>query len=459
MIVASVRAQEPVRLNTAIELALKNYPSIRQAQAQAEAARGEIELARADYLPRVDLLGQANRATINNITGLILPQAIVPAISGPPLAPSSSISNAWGSAAGALLSWEPFDFGRRRAATDVARAGARRADAEIEITRLDVAVAAADAFLGTVAAQQVVLAGRAAVERQQTFADAVRVLVRQGLRPGSDAARADAELSDARIALLQAQQIVEVRRAQLAEAVGVAGTPIATEAGALLDQVPPTDAPVAANLEEHPRVLAQRFQLATVQARQQLLGRSYFPRFNYQLGMSARGTGVTNDGRFEGGANGLLPITPNVATGMSVTFPVFDIFGLRSRRRIERSNAAAEQARLEKITQELKSQEAQAQALADGARRIAAEAPVKLTAARQADAASRARYKFGLAPITEVADAQRLLTEAEIGVAASRLALWQALLAIARARGAIEPFLQQVTNSQTSTVPNSGPKE
>ena len=173
---ASAHAQEPVRLDAAIEHALKNYPAIRGAQAAAAAAREEIELARTAYLPRVDLLGQTNRATINNITGLILPQNVVPSISGPPLGPSSSAASAWGSAAGALLSWEPFDFGRRRAAGDVARAGARRADAEVEITRLDVAVAAADAFLGTVAAEQAVRVARANVERQQSFADAVRVL-------------------------------------------------------------------------------------------------------------------------------------------------------------------------------------------------------------------------------------------------------------------------------------------
>ncbi|MBA3438816.1 MAG: TolC family protein [Pyrinomonadaceae bacterium] len=450
----SGHAQEPMRLNTAIELALKNYPTIRERQAEVEVAREEIELTRTAYRPRVDLIGQANRATINNITGLVLPQGVIPTLTGRPV-DSASISTSWGSATGALLSWEPFDFGRRRAATDVARAGAKRVEAEVEVTRLDVATAAADAFLATVAAEQVVRVAQSNVERQQTFANAVRVLVQNGLRPGSDASRADANLSDAKIQLLQAQQTVEVRRAQLAERLGVAGTDVTINTGALLEQPPSIESPVVANLEEHPQALAQKLQIETIEARGRLLDRSYFPRFNYQAAISARGTGVRNDGRFEGGFNGILPITPNIATGLSVTFPVFDIFELRSRRRIERSNALAEQARLDRVTQELKSQEAQARALIESTRRIAAEAPVKLTASQQADAAAQAQYKFGLATITEVADAQRLLAQSEIDVAVARLNMWRALLAAAQARGAIEPFLRQVTNLQQSTNPQA----
>ncbi len=105
----SGHAQEPLRLNTAVDLALKNYPTLRERQAEVEVAREEIELTRTAYRPRVDLIGQLNRATVNNITGLVLPQSIVPTLSGRP-SDSPSISTAWGSAAGVLLSWEPQGF-------------------------------------------------------------------------------------------------------------------------------------------------------------------------------------------------------------------------------------------------------------------------------------------------------------------------------------------------------------
>src|SRR5438105_273739 len=94
----------PVSLNGAVELALSNYPAIRAAQAQAAAARAGIALARTAYLPRTDLLWQENRATRNNVFGLLLPQSVIPSISGPVLG-TKSFDSAWGSAGGFLFSW------------------------------------------------------------------------------------------------------------------------------------------------------------------------------------------------------------------------------------------------------------------------------------------------------------------------------------------------------------------
>src|SRR5205823_10094154 len=118
-------AQSPgsglLTLNDAIQLALKNYAAIKESRARAEAADEGVGLARTAYLPRLDLIWQENRATTNNVFGLLLPQSIVPSISGPVLGTRSLGDSVWGSAAGVLLSWEAIDFGQRKASVDVAR--------------------------------------------------------------------------------------------------------------------------------------------------------------------------------------------------------------------------------------------------------------------------------------------------------------------------------------------------
>ena len=169
-------------LNGAVELALSNYPAIRAAGAQAAAARAGIELVRTAYLPRADLLWQENQATTNNIFGLLLPQSVIPSISGPALG-TKSYTSAWGSAGGVLFSWEPVDFGLRSANVGLARTVVAQAEAGVEVTRLDVATSAADAFLAVLAAQQAVRAVQANVDRVQVFAQSVHVLVQQQLRP------------------------------------------------------------------------------------------------------------------------------------------------------------------------------------------------------------------------------------------------------------------------------------
>ena len=56
-----------------------------------------------------------------------------------------------------------------------------------------------------------------------------------------------------------------------------------------------------------------------------------------------------------------------------------------------------------------------------------------------------ARYQAGLGNIDEVAEAQRLLTQAEIDDALARLGVWRGLLAVATARGDIQPFLAEAS--------------
>jgi outer membrane protein TolC len=441
---AQTPAQQPLRLEAAVDLAIANYPAVRAARARAQAAEAGIDLARTAYLPRTDLLWQENRASRNNIFGLLLPQAVIPGISGPVLG-TKSVDSVWGSAGGVLFSWEPFDFGLRKANTDLARALTHQADAGVEVTRLDVGTAAADAFLAVLASEQTVRAAQANVERMQVFARAVHVLVDNQLRAGADASRADAELAASRIQLIQAQQTAELNRATLAEALGLAGAPVTVEPGPLLMLPAAMDAPMAV-LESHPLAIAQTAAVEAVRARERVLERSFFPRFNLQTGFSARGTGALLNGDRDN-SKGLLPDTPNWASGVSIIFPVFDIIGIRARRRAEASNELAERARLDQTMQALKAQDARARALIEGARRIAENTPVQLNAAREAETRARARYDAQLTNITEVAEAQRLLAQAEIDDAVARLSVWRALLAAARVRGDLKPFLQQVTTT------------
>ena len=203
----------PVSLNDAIELALRNYPAIKESRARARAAEAGIGVARTAYLPRLDMVWQENRATTNNVFGLLPPQTIVPSISGPVLGTRALGDSVWGSAAGVLLTWDAVDFGQRKAGVDAARAQTELANHQAALTALDVAAAAADAFLTVLAADESVRAIRANVDRLQVFADSVRTLVQNQLRPGADQSRAEAELAVARNQLSQAVQNADVARA------------------------------------------------------------------------------------------------------------------------------------------------------------------------------------------------------------------------------------------------------
>ena len=219
------------------------------------AAAAGIRIARTNYLPSVNALGQVNRATRNNVFGLLLPQTVIPNISGPVLGTNDG-TNVWGSAVGVLISWEPFDFGRRRALVQSAEATRERAELTTKRTQFDVQTTAAAAFLTLLASQQTVRAAQSAVDRAQVLVRSVKASVDAKLRPGADLSRADTELDAAETQLMQAEQSVDVARAALAEYTGVATKNLAVAPGRLL-QLPPDAAAVTADLANNPAAKEQ----------------------------------------------------------------------------------------------------------------------------------------------------------------------------------------------------------
>ncbi len=425
----------------AIQSALQNYPSIRVSQEQIQAASAGIRLARTAYLPRVDGLAQVNRATRNNVFGLLLPQSVIPSISGPVLG-TDNFGSAWGSAVGALVQWEPFDFGLRQANVAIASAAQAQSEASLKRTEYEVAVSTADAYLTLAAAQETVRAARAGVDRAEIVLRTIVAQVNAQLRPGADASRAEAELAAARTQWIQAQQAAEVARATLAQFTGIEPGRIGIAAPGLL-RLPPEQ--TVADLNPAGNPIAMQQSAAVEQARAQLraLERSYFPRFYLQGSAYTRGTGAEPSGKILGGVNGLAPNVQNVGVGFTVTFPVSDLASIRAREAAQSATIRSQMARSAQIATDLRAQWNRAVAMLNGARRIAANTPIQVSAARTATHQATARYEAGLGNITEVAEAERLLTQAEIDDALARLGVWRGLLGVAAAAGDIQPFAEE----------------
>jgi outer membrane protein len=432
--------EHPLTLDQAVDFALANYPTVRASMERALASKEGVSLSRTAYLPRTDLLWQSDRATRNNSFGLLLPQSVLPPISGPVLSGTSG-RGVWGSAAGILLSWEPFDFGYRSANVEVAKAAQGRANAELSLTKLDVAGVVGDAFLRLAAAQQQVKAAEGDVDRRQVLATSVHALVREELRPGADASRADAELAAAKIQLIRAQEVEREGEVTLEELLGIPGTKVAINTDSLLTTSPMTDASQAP-LANHPAALVAKSNLFEAKSRENVLSKSYYPRFNLQGSLSGRGSGANPDGTFGTGTDGLDLTRHNWAVGLTATFPVLDFLALHFKKQIEQSNERAQQAEYDKTLQNLTAQAERAQAAYDSAVLISQNTPVELEAARMGERQANARYQSALAPLVEVAEAQRLLLQAETDDNLARLSVWRAMLGEALAQGDLQPFLE-----------------
>lgn len=443
--VHSQESSRPIRLKAAVAIAVESFAEIRAGKADLSAADEGLGLAKKAYLPDADLYLQWNRASRNNVFGLLLPGGNLPAISGPALDDATS-EGTFGSVAAALLRWEAIDFGERSAGVREAEAGRRRAEAGLRVTELEVSMGAIDSFLSVVASESTVRAAEAAVHRMEVFANAVSVLAENDLRPGADLSLARAELARARTDLVRATGIRERARVTLAEWLGRTGQPVEVDGAELIATPPVTRSPEPAAQQAHkahPRVQVGAAERDEAEARRDLAASAYRPKLDLIAAFYARGSGALVDGAFEGGSAGLWPERTNWALGVAVRFPVLDFLS-RQQTKMREYREQAAGARYENVRDHMTAELERARIGLDAALGVADNTPIELEAARALQAQARARYDAGLAQVIEVAEAERILQHAETEDALARLSVWRSRFALASAEGDLGPVLSQL---------------
>jgi len=426
-------------LEDALNYALQNYPAVRASLDQVNAAHAGITLARAQYLPSLSGVYEDSRATQNQVAGIWLPTSITPTVEGP--IAGSSGQGFWGSQAASLFSWEPIDFGLRRSSVEQARSVETKSNADLAVTRLQVAAAVGNYFFTVLATHQAVAAAQANVDRWQVFNQSIHALVDNTLRPGADASRADAQLAVAKTQLYEAQQAEQVALAMLASLMGTAGNDLRMDSGKLLD-LPPVDSLPSVTPSANPLAQEQIASVRQAQAQEKVLNRTNYPRVFLQAEGFGRGSEVPTNGSIIGNWSGLAPARGNWIAGLTITFPnVFDFKALSAEKQMAKATENSQQALYDKTIQDLTGRVQAALAQLRGAQLIAGQTPIELAAARASETQSRARYDASLATLVEVADAEGLLAQAEMDDAVARLNVWRALFGVAYAQGDFQPFL------------------
>ena len=82
LVLALSASAQTLTISQAVQQAIEQYPSTRVNEEQIKAAAAGINLARLAYLPKADAIAQMNRATRNNIYGMLLQQQVISPISG-----------------------------------------------------------------------------------------------------------------------------------------------------------------------------------------------------------------------------------------------------------------------------------------------------------------------------------------------------------------------------------------
>jgi outer membrane protein len=426
-----------------IQDAQQNYPTIHVSEQELNAAVANVRLARTSYLPRLDGIVEVNRATRNNVFGTLLPQSTLPSMSGPVIGTNNG-GSVWGSATGLLVNWQPFDFGLRHAKVESAAAQRDRANAFVQRSQLEVSSAAADAFLTVLAAGQAQNAAQVAVDNWETLRKSIHALAAAELRPGADESRIEAEKAAANTQLALATEAVEMGQAALSKFLSKPDDitrPL--DSAHLLGEVPVgAEDDGAFHPERTPAMLEQHAVVSQSASELRATDRSWVPQLNLEAAGYGRGTGAETNGQRLSGANGLAPTVGNYAVGLNITFGFLDFASIHAREASQVSTLKAEQSRETLAGRQLQEQFAQARAALRAMRSVAKNMPIQVSAARTALTQATARYKAGLSSIDDVAQAQRLVVQAEMDDSIARLNVWRAFLQLQSVRGDLQPFLQ-----------------
>jgi len=198
-------------LEQAIDIAMKQQPSLRQARAQTEAAQGRVEQARVGRRPTVSLSAGAEAGSTSG-----RPCATDPTMT----CGGGYFTSQYSTPLGASLNWRIYDFGQTSANIRAAELNAEATAATVTTNQLDVRTDVELAYLEAVARERLITVADTTVKSEENHRDQARRFVAAGSPDPIAVAQAQSRAANAKSALAQAQSTAAIALANLRSAIG-----------------------------------------------------------------------------------------------------------------------------------------------------------------------------------------------------------------------------------------------
>jgi outer membrane protein len=359
-------------------------------------------------------------------------------ISGPPSS-ENTYNGVFGSAAGLLLNWEPFTFGQRKSKIETAKAlyDYQQADAANEVFQHQVRTISA--YLDIVMADELIKVYRNSLKRSEEYLRIVRSLTLSGLRPGTDTALFNADLSRARIELLNYEKLKATQEIYFEELLG--GDAIYSIDSSFFQTLPADT--YDATLGIHPLIRLSASKTAITVWEKTTLQRTLYPKLSFWGTAYARGSGIRYDG-FVNSQDGLSFSRYNYGAGLVLSLPLLRFVNLRYQLDAQESFIKAEVEKQNLAKLQLEKQNQLADVTLSNALKIAHEIPSFYESAEFSYRTLKSRYNSGLTNYTDLIQAHYNLIRSEADLKRAYIDSWRALLYKAAVQGNIDTFLNQL---------------
>ena len=383
-------AQTRLTLKQCLDLAMANQPSLKAAEQNVNAGLGRETQARSPFFPQLTAsTGYAKSFSEGGAFGESITRSYTTTLS---------------------LNLLVYDFGRTGNSLEAARWNTRSWERDRERTVQDVVLNVKQAYYALLAAKNLVAVSEKRVEQTDSHLRQADAFFRAGSKPRFDVTRAEVDVNNARLGLLNARNNVRIQTIVLNNAMGIdpgQATDIETalpgnvEAGSL-------ERSQAEALRNRPEMMKAEADIETAKARLQggrgrLLSRPC-PPTDLTTGLSAphRWDCIQGD------------ISNSWNAGVMLSVPLFQGGLTRGRVSEARANLVAVEVQRDAVRQSVLLEVNQSYADMESATVRIDVMESSLQKARESLALAEGRYQAGIGPSIEVTDAQLAAVQAEI---------------------------------------------
>ncbi len=447
LLFATGYGQKILTLKEAVETAVNNYPSIKAKANYANASRAAVEQTKREALPNFILSIQQDYGTINGQNGPLYGLGGYGVASSGAALPSQNWHAGFGGLYLTNVNWDFFAFGRVKERVKAAQSYTTRDENDQQQELFQHQVRTAAAYLNLLAAQRITRSQQYNLNRADTIKTVVTARAKNGLIAGVDSSQANAEVSNARTALILAKDAEQERANQLAMLMGIQQQDFVLDS-LFINKVPAVFIDTAATV--HPLLQYYKSRIEVSEQQLRYIKTLKYPSFSLFGVFQTRGSGFSSNYITDQTAythdylDGIKPTRSNYLLGVGATWNITSLSRVKQQEKAQSFVSKGLQEEYNTINLQLKAQQSLAETKITNAIANYREAPVQVKSASDAYLQKSVLYKNGLTNIIDVTQTLYALNRAETNRDIAYSNVWQSLLLKAASLGDFSLFINQV---------------
>ncbi len=296
---------KPLSLNDCVALALRFNPALRSNLATVDAQRARVEQALAAYYPQVNLNSSYNWNTFNFVR-----------LGGTTGAYNYNWTFVDVFSVGPTLNLTIYDFGRTSNSVKINRENVKASEQDLVTTRQTVILNVQQAYFGVLQGQRLVEVAKEIVTNTKYHLEQAQGFYQAGTRPKIDVTKAEVDVANAQLALIQANNNFAVAQVTLNNAIGLTRSltfPVEDTLGFAPREYRLEDI-VQTAYDQRPEILQIKAKQRSQEAAVNLARSSYYPILSGNAQYLLRGYHMPND------------MTWDLYFGATLSIPIFTGF-------------------------------------------------------------------------------------------------------------------------------------